>query len=127
MAEPLFRKIDCLMLPVPDVEEALAFYRDRLGQPLLWKCPTAAAVGFPDSSAELVLRQSTEAPEVDIMVDSAPEAAEKIVAAGGSIVAGPFDIRIGKCVVVRDPFGNVLVLLDSSKGLLKTDSEGNVL
>jgi hypothetical protein len=29
--------------------------------------------------------------------------------------------------VVKDPFGNVLVLLDASKGLLKTDSEGNVL
>lgn len=127
MPKPLFRKIDCLMLSVPDVEKALEFYRDRLGQPLLWKCPTAAAVGFPDSSAELVLRQSTEAPEVDIMVDSAPEAAEQIVASGGTVLAGPFDIRIGKCVVVKDPFGNVLVLLDASKGLLKTDSEGNVL
>jgi len=28
--------------------------------------------------------------------------------------------------VVRDPWGNQLVLLDTSKGLLVTDNEGNV-
>jgi hypothetical protein len=28
--------------------------------------------------------------------------------------------------VVEDPWGNSLVLLDTSKGLLKTDANGNV-
>jgi catechol 2,3-dioxygenase-like lactoylglutathione lyase family enzyme len=35
MAEPLFRKVDCLQIPVPDLEAGLAFYRDRLGHPLI--------------------------------------------------------------------------------------------
>jgi lactoylglutathione lyase len=65
--------------------------------------------------------------EVDIKVDSAVEAAQRFVRAGGSIVAGPFDIKIGKCVVVKDPWGNELVLLDSTKGLLKTDEQGYVV
>jgi len=30
-------------------------------------------------------------------------------------------------VVVRDPWGSELVLLDTSKGLLETDPEGNVI
>ncbi len=66
-------------------------------------------------------------PEVDITVGSADEAARQVVAAGDSVVAGPFDIRIGRCVVVADPWGNQLVLLDTSKGLLQTDAEGRVI
>ena len=42
-------------------------------------------------------------------------------------MAGPFDIQIGKWVVVADPWGNQLVLLDSTKGLLRTDADGNVI
>ena len=40
---------------------------------------------------------------------------------------GPFDIQIGRCVVVQDPWGNELVLLDMSKGRLRTDDAGNIL
>jgi hypothetical protein len=29
--------------------------------------------------------------------------------------------------VVRDPWGTALILLDTSKGLLLTDSDGNVI
>jgi hypothetical protein len=34
---------------------------------------------------------------------------------GGRVVAAPFEIRIGKCTVVSDPFGNLLNLLDIGK------------
>ena len=39
----------------------------------------------------------------------------------------PFDIQIGRCTVVEDPWGNRLVLLDMSKGPLVTNSAGNVV
>ena len=42
------------------------------------------------------------------------------------MVTGPFDIPVGRAAVVADPFGNVLVLLDLSKGRYVTDSAGNV-
>ena len=42
-------------------------------------------------------------------------------------IVPPFDIQIGRCVVLEDPWGNPLVLLDTSKGLLKTDADGNVI
>jgi hypothetical protein len=35
----------------------------------------------------------------------------------------PFDIPIGRCAVVRDSWGNVLVLLNVTKGSLITDAE----
>jgi predicted enzyme related to lactoylglutathione lyase len=34
------------------------------------------------------------------------------------VVRGPFDIEVGRCVVVEDPWGNRLVLLDLRRGPL---------
>jgi len=62
-----------------------------------------------------------------LKVHSVDVAAVRFEAAGGKIVVPPFDIQIGRCVVVQDPWGNQFVLLDSSKGLLITDAEGNVI
>jgi predicted enzyme related to lactoylglutathione lyase len=125
--EPLFRKVDCLQIPVPDLEAGLAFYRDRLGHPLNWRSATAAGLRLPDSEAELVLQTERPEIEVNLLVDSADTAAAAMVAAGGRIVVAPFDIQIGRCTVVADPWGNRLVLLDMSKGALKTDEHGNVV
>ncbi len=66
-------------------------------------------------------------PEVDLQVKSADDAAHRMVEAGGKVLVQPFDIQIGRCTVVEDPWGNRLVLLDMSKGPLATDSAGNVV
>ena len=127
MSPPLFRKIDCLQLPVPDIDAGLAFYRDRLGHELKWRTPTAAGLAMPGTDAEIVLQSERPLPEVDLTVESADEAAARFAEAGGRLLRGPFDIQIGRCAVVQDPWGNVLVLLDASKGPLRTDAEGNVV
>lgn len=57
-------------------------------------------------------------------VASTDEAVLRFVEAGGRLVEGPFDIAIG-CAVVADPWNNILVLLDNSKGRLLTDNHGN--
>jgi predicted enzyme related to lactoylglutathione lyase len=124
---PLLRKVDCVRLYVPDLEEGLAFYRDQMGHELIWRTETAAGLRLPESDAELVLQTEDKRQEVDLLVDSADEAARFIEQAGGRVIVPPFDIQIGRCVVVEDPWGNPLVLLDTSKGLLKTDAEGNVI
>lgn len=123
---PLLRKVDCVRLYVPDLEAGLAFYRDKLGHELIWRTATAAGLRLPETDAELVIQTEEPRQEVDYLVDSAEAAAEMMERAGGRIIVPPFDIQIGRCVVVEDPWGNPLVLLDTSKGLLTTDSEGNV-
>lgn len=123
----LIRKVDCVRLYVPDLEAGLAFYRDRLGHELIWRTETAAGLRLPESEAELVLQTEDQRQEVDLLVDSADEAAKFVEQAGGKVVVPPFDIQIGRCVVLEDPWGNPLVLLDTSKGLLKTDADGNVI
>ena len=54
----LIRRADCVSLPVGDLDEALAFYRDRLGHELIWRSETAAGLRLPESEAELVLHRT---------------------------------------------------------------------
>jgi adenosylhomocysteine nucleosidase len=124
---PLFRNVDCVRLYVPDLESGLSFYRDKLGHPLIWRTRQAAGLRMPDSNTEIVIQNEQEGQEIDITVHSADEAARCFADAGGTVVVAPFDIQIGRCTVVRDPWDNHLVLLDSSKGLLATDKDGNVI
>ena len=124
---PLIRKVDCVRLFVPDLEAGLAFYRDKLGHELIWRTATAAGLRLPETDAELVIQTEEQRQEIDFLVDSADEAARFMEQAGGAVIVPPFDIQIGRCVVVEDPWGNPLVLLDVSKGLFTTDAEGNVI
>jgi lactoylglutathione lyase len=118
--EPLFRKVDSLQIPVPDLAAALRFYRDRLGHELIWRTATAAGLRMPDTDAEIVVQTERPAPETDLLVESADLAAQRFQEAGGRVVVQPFDITIGRCALVEDPWGNQLVMLDTSKGLLPT-------
>lgn len=75
----------------------------------------------------MVLVAEGEGVEVDFLVDSADEAVQGFCRAGGKVVEGTFDISIGRCAVVEDPWKNRLVVLDMTKGPLKTDAQGNVV
>lgn len=123
----MFVTIDCLQVPVPDLEAGLAFYRDRLGHELLWRRGRSAGLRLPGTDAEIVLQTERPELEVNLTVVSVDAAVEQIVASGGRVLVAPFDIPIGRCAVVADPWGNRLVLLDGSKGRLVTDAAGNVL
>ncbi len=114
---PLFRKIDCIRLPVDNLDEAIAYYR-RLGHEVIWRRPTQAGLRLPDTDAELVVQTENPDPEIDLLVGDADAAAGVFSNAGGRVVLQPFDIEIGRCVVVEDPWGNRLVLLDSRSGPL---------
>ena len=60
----------------------------------------------------LTTRQSYEP---NWLVANVEDAVELLVDHGGQLVAAPFDIPVGRAAVVRDPFGNILVLVDLSK------------
>lgn len=127
MMPGLLRYVDAVTITVPDLDAGLSFYRDRLGHELTWRNDALGQAGLrtPDSATEVVL--TTELPyEPNWKVGSADDAAEKFTANGGRVVAAPHDIPIGRVVAVEDPFGNRLVLLDSTKGTYVTDTEGNV-
>ena len=89
-------------------------------------CGEAAGFALPETDAELVVHLRM-GPETDILVADVNKALALFLSAGGARVQGPFDIAIGRCARVRDPFGNELVLLDQSKGRLATDAHGRVI
>jgi predicted enzyme related to lactoylglutathione lyase len=126
MNDPLFTKVDCLMLKVDDLDLAIRFYSEALGHALLWRTPEAAGLRMPETEAELVLHINL-GPEVDLVVASVDEALKRFNGAGGETITGPFDIQIGRCAVVRDPFGNTIVMLDQTKGHLVTNAAGEVI
>ena len=106
----LFQKVDAVTVPVPDLDAGLRFYAEALGHQLKWRNDELGQAGLrlPGGDTELVL------------------ATERVREAGGRIVHEPFDIAVGRAVVVADPFGNVLLLLDLSKGLYQVDESGAV-
>ena len=124
---PLLQKVDAVTVRVPDLDTGLRFYRDALGHELVWRHDEIGQAGLamPGSDTEIVLSTQLEyAP--NWLVTSADEAAREITAAGGKTIAGPLDIPVGRVAIVADPFGNVLVLVDLSKGSYETDQAGQV-
>ena len=124
---PLLRKVDAVTVPVPDLDSGLRFYRDGLGHELRWRNNELGQAGLalPDSDTEIVLATRLDY-EPNWFVSSVDEAAKAVRAAGGRVITEPFDIPVGRVVVVADAFDNTLVLLDVSKGRYATDDTGSV-
>lgn len=124
---PLLKKVDAVTVAVPDLDSGMAFYVDALGHALRWRNDAIGQAGLqlPESDTEIVLTTS-HGYEPNWLVDSADQAAESIRHAGGVVLAEPFDVPVGRVAVVADPFGNVLVLIDLSKGRYATGPDGAV-
>jgi predicted enzyme related to lactoylglutathione lyase len=129
VAEGLFTHVDCHGVEVSNLEAAIDFYVSRLGHALVWRSDTGAGLALRDARdmPELVLHTDHWPVATALRVDDVESAIERFVSAGGRLRSGPEDIPIGKLAVVEDPFGNALVMLDGSKGSLRTDPDGNVV
>lgn len=125
---PLLRAVDAVTVPVPDLDQGLRFYRDQLGHALNWRNDDLGQAGLslPESTTELVLTTNLSyAP--NWLVTSVSDAVQTIVAAGGDVVVGPAPIPVGQVAVVRDPFGNALVVVDLSTGRYLTDEHDRTI
>jgi predicted enzyme related to lactoylglutathione lyase len=118
----MLRKIDCVMLYVEDVPAAMAYYTEVFGLRPAWWDDQSAGMAFPETDAEIVLHCKPDLPspaEVHYLVDDVLTAVDALAAKGCRILVTPFDVAIGKCAVIADPFGVRLCLLDMTKGPLK--------
>ena len=125
---PLLLYVDAVTVPVPDLDAGMAFYCNILGHQLMWRNDAigSAALSTPGSATEIVLTTQLNY-EPDWKVASAHAVAEVFRARGGRVVMEPQDIPIGRVAVVEDPFGNRLVVLDSTKGTYDTDQSHAVI
>jgi predicted enzyme related to lactoylglutathione lyase len=114
--------VDAVQVPVPSLDEGVRFYADALGHRMKWRNDSVGQAGLelPDGDSELVLTERLSY-EPNWLVDDVPAAVANFVAAGGTVVSPVAEIPVGRVAVVRDPFGNVLVIVDLSKGLYDAD------
>ena len=115
----MLRKIDCVMIRVEDVDKAADYYARVFGLKPLWSGDDAVGLVFPESDAEIVLHNDPNLPspvEVHYLVDDVVAAVAEYTAQGCAMLVEPFDITIGKCAVIQDPFGTRLCILDMTKG-----------
>jgi predicted enzyme related to lactoylglutathione lyase len=115
----MLRKIDCVMVRVDDVETAAEYYTRVFGLTRLWSGDGTIGLVFPESDAEIVLHSSDDLPspvEVHYLVYDVEAAVADYVTNGCTVFTAPFDITIGKCAVIQDPFGVRLCILDMTKG-----------
>ena len=125
---PLLQYVDAVTVPVPDLDAGMAFYCGVLGHELIWRNEAVGQAGLrtPGSETEILL-STRQGYEPDWKVASAETAADVFRSHCGRVLVEPTDIPIGRLAVVEDPFGNRLVVLDSSKGTYDTDGAGTVI
>ena len=115
----MLKKIDCIMIRVENLEVAKKYYTEVFGLRLLWGEENSVGLGFPETDAEIVLHTETDIPsevEVYYLVDDVESAVTELEKQDCTTLVGPFDISIGKCAVIHDPFGIRLCILDMTKG-----------
>jgi predicted enzyme related to lactoylglutathione lyase len=114
----MIRKIDCVMIPVGDLEEAAAFYARVFDLRPLWQDASSAGLGMPETDAEIVLHTMELPPELSVhyLVDDVNAAVVTYSERGCTVRTPPFDIGVGRCAVLEDPYRNPICLLDLSKG-----------
>src|SRR5262245_42262590 len=114
----MLRKIDCVMVRVDDLDGAVDFYTRTFGLRANWRDGSSAGLKMPETDAEIVLHTMTLPTEgvVHYLVDDVREAVSAYQQAGCDVRVPPFDIVIGLCAIVEDPYGNAVCILDMSKG-----------
>ncbi len=120
----MLRKIDCVMIRVDDVNAAATYYAEVFGLSPNWSGDDSIGLVFPETDAEIVLHNDPSIPssvEVYYLVDDVVAVVVEYVAKGCELLVAPFDITIGKCAVIKDPFGTRLCILDMTKGLRPTN------
>jgi predicted enzyme related to lactoylglutathione lyase len=106
------------MVQVDDLDAGIAFYTGMLGLRPLWRDETSAGLGLPETDAEIVLHTFAlpAGRSTCYLVDDVLTAVGTWREAGHEILEPPFEIAIGRCAVLSDPFGNAVCVLDMTKG-----------
>jgi predicted enzyme related to lactoylglutathione lyase len=106
------------MVPVDDLEEAAGFYARVFGLRRLWQDESAVGMAMPETDAEIVLHTMDLPPELSVyyLVDDVATAVAAYRRQGCAVRTPPFDVPVGRCAVLEDPFGDAVCVLDLSKG-----------
>ncbi len=112
----MLRKIDRILLRVPQLEGAVSFYRDVLGLHLIRHAGNIASFKLVEQETELVLHDDPDLPAdaVYYLVDDVRDLYRRRDSLRLKFSGPPVQVSKGFRAATKDPFGNVLLLLDRS-------------
>lgn len=112
----MLHRIDRIILRVPSISSATVYYRDVLGLKLLRQEAHIAGFMMADGATELVIRDDPDQPadEFYYLVDDVRDLYERRGELQLKFVQAPQQVARGFKAAVKDPFGNVLLLIDRS-------------
>ena len=112
----MLKKVDRVLLRVPQLESAVRYYRDVLGLKLFRQDAKVASLRLADGETELVLHADPDLPAeaTYYLVEDVRDLYARRDALKLKFQGPPTPVSRGYRAAVRDPFGNVLLLLDRS-------------
>lgn len=110
----MLKHIDRILLRVPQLESAVKYYRDVLGLSLVRQSSNIANFKLRDCDTEVVLHTDDDLPTDAIyyLVDDVRDLHRRRDQLKLKFISPPAPVSKGFRATVKDPFGNVLLLLD---------------
>jgi catechol 2,3-dioxygenase-like lactoylglutathione lyase family enzyme len=110
----MLKRVDRVILRVPQLESAVRYYSDVLGMKLVRQ--TASMAMFRMGEGELVLHTDPDLPgeATYYLVDDVRDVYRQREQLKLKFTGAPMPVARGYRATVKDPFGNVLLLLDRS-------------
>jgi len=114
----MLRKIDRILLRVTPLEAAVRYYRDELGLTLIKHEKKLASFRMAEDTAELVLHEDPDLPAeaVYFLVEDVRALHEARKERKLQFLSPPQPTSRGYRAVIRDPFGQVLNIIDRTSG-----------
>jgi hypothetical protein len=113
----MLRKVDRLLVRVPNLASAVTYYRDVIGLKLIRQEKHLAAFHLADHSTELILHTDPDLPaeQTYYLVDDVRDLYKRREELQLKFVSAPQPVSRGYRATVKDPFGNVLSILDRTE------------
>jgi hypothetical protein len=110
----MLRRIDRILIRVPQLLSAMRYYRDVLGMTVIKQNERIVSLQLGDHATELVLHTDPDLPAEAIyyLVDDVRDVYQRREELQLTFVSPPSAVSSGFLATVKDPFGNVLLLLD---------------
>ena len=112
----MLRRIDRIILRVPGLAAAVRYYRDVMGLTLVKEDHRLALLRLPEGETELVLHADDDLPAeaVYYLVDDVRDLFNRRAELKLQFVAAPTPVGRGYRGMIKDPFGNVILVVDRS-------------
>jgi catechol 2,3-dioxygenase-like lactoylglutathione lyase family enzyme len=127
----VLRRIDRIILSVPALPGAVKYYRDVLGMNLVHEDARSATLLMSDGQTRIVLRSDPDQPmeEIYYLVEDVRKLYLDRDRLRLKFVQPPREAETGFFAAVKDPFGNVLLLIDriAAEDAYEDDAAPNML